>query len=847
MPRPKVLFLAANPADTKLLDLDEEVANIDAAIGAERRFDWFTHRAVRRSELKQLLAQHRPVVVHFSGHGHTRGLALLDEEGMSALLSGEALRRTFEAAGAPTRLAVLNACNTDEHARALSAHVDCVIGTTIAIGDNAARAFSLELYRALAAGRRVREALEVARQSHDAYQSGVRRDIVEAEASPTSPAAIYTLYERSGIDAGRVALAAPPAPAAAVPPGLAPAEVPAGRERTMYAIRDALNGPPGIIALCGMPGVGKSVLARASAWQQIEEGSPVAWQRDPAHGATFYRDDVESAAALDALRDWAARGHVVITTRDQLLAETCISVPVPPLPGQQLDWRPFDAIYDQLAERPEARALLRLVGLFGLQRIARPMLLPFASEVMGADVPGAAALDEWLASLRRHSLITVTDDAITIPEATQQLVTCRIAADERADLSRRALQFARGVVDDHHAADRERMDLAADVVAAVDVDAFAPVGSVDRGYFGEMLCAAAFHLGLFVDNELQDPRRALGLFRRAERELEIDGFKHPPALNMVLRRIGWAASRLGDTDVIPVFERAIRLVRLAPTPASLAATLNDAGVAMIEIHDYERARAWFLEALAQASDDETRSWHLPMTLDGIGRAEHEMSHHAEGERARELRASAIRRTWEALDLRVERGDLAAKALGAHNLAILLNCSCAFDAWHARTALCLFQCAREIWCRTMPDWSDELASTTTGIADLCAALGEPWDELDELRRLLRIRLEGSPLRLSIRATAATYQLAQALCRQAIRLRTLDAMREGLFAMFAVLPRLRVDVPEAEMQSAIAEALALLDIAAELGAVEDSELASRRAAFPSLDYRDRIQPLRNRLGF
>jgi hypothetical protein len=58
------------------------------------------------------------------------------------------------------RLVVLNACYSDDQAEALLTAVDCVVGMTGAIGDDAARSFAVALYRALGNRRSVADALQ---------------------------------------------------------------------------------------------------------------------------------------------------------------------------------------------------------------------------------------------------------------------------------------------------------------------------------------------------------------------------------------------------------------------------------------------------------------------------------------------------------------------------------------------------------------------------------------------------------------------------------------------------------------------------------------------------------------
>ena len=70
-----MLFLAANPAGTPPLKLDEEIRQITAKIrAAEYRdsLELVSRWAVRPDDLQQALLEVKPHVVHFSGHGEFR-------------------------------------------------------------------------------------------------------------------------------------------------------------------------------------------------------------------------------------------------------------------------------------------------------------------------------------------------------------------------------------------------------------------------------------------------------------------------------------------------------------------------------------------------------------------------------------------------------------------------------------------------------------------------------------------------------------------------------------------------------------------------------------------------------
>lgn len=429
-----------------------------------------------------------------------------------------------------------------------------------------------------------------------------------------------------------------------------------------------------------------------------------------------------------------------------------------------------------------------------------------------------------------------------MPWAVQQMVARRVTPAERTVLSRNGLTFAWAqVANRHDARDDELQDLAALVIRSIDPDMIAAEGSPERECFGAMFASATYRLGRFVDDERQDPRRALQLFRQSAREQENSGYVNGVGdFNLVLRHMAWTSARIREPDWLSLCERAIDLARRALTPEELTSTLNDAGTAAHAAGEHERAVTFFRELLEHTSDEERGTVHHANTLDNLGKLEHSLSHHAEGIRAQDLRESAIRHTWEAMDLRIRIGDTAEKALGAHNLADVLTCAYAFDPHHTRAALGLLRCARDVWSATEPAWSDELASTTVNIVELGNSLGDASDELDEVKRLLGARLEYSPSRL----TPNTFRLAGVVRDQSARREKWDDVARAVFLMLDVHPHL--DGREEEKRENIADLLTWLHIAAERGAVEDSEYASRVAAHPSITFLDRVASLREELG-
>ena len=160
----KILFLAANPASTSQLRLDEEIRAITEKIRASEHRDsleLISAWAVRPDDLLQLLNMHRPHIVHFSGHGSQAGeLLLADSGGEARPVSTRALTALFSTLKDNIRLVVLNACYSRVQGQSIGQSIDYVVGMNAAIGDTAAMVFAASFYRALGFARTVQEAFD---------------------------------------------------------------------------------------------------------------------------------------------------------------------------------------------------------------------------------------------------------------------------------------------------------------------------------------------------------------------------------------------------------------------------------------------------------------------------------------------------------------------------------------------------------------------------------------------------------------------------------------------------------------------------------------------------------------
>lgn len=162
-PSIKILFLAANPLDMVRLRTGEEARAIDQALRqAEYRvFDIQPQQAVRIGDLQDLLMRHNPDILHFSGHGSAANeLMLQDAQGKATPVRSTALSRLFQVHKGNIRCIVLNACYTEEQAKAIAQGIDCVVGIDADISDEAALQFATAFYRALGYGRSIQQAFE---------------------------------------------------------------------------------------------------------------------------------------------------------------------------------------------------------------------------------------------------------------------------------------------------------------------------------------------------------------------------------------------------------------------------------------------------------------------------------------------------------------------------------------------------------------------------------------------------------------------------------------------------------------------------------------------------------------
>lgn len=160
-----ILFLAADPMDASRLRLGEELREIQEKLQLAKlreQFELHQRTSVRPTDISQALLDVQPQIVHFSGHGTSTGaLCFENQVGQVHLVQPDALAALFEQFTHQVICILLNACYSENQARAISEHIQYVIGMNQEFGDKAAIAFAIGFYQALGAGRTVEEAYKL--------------------------------------------------------------------------------------------------------------------------------------------------------------------------------------------------------------------------------------------------------------------------------------------------------------------------------------------------------------------------------------------------------------------------------------------------------------------------------------------------------------------------------------------------------------------------------------------------------------------------------------------------------------------------------------------------------------
>ena len=210
-----VLYLTADPTGTEStihfdgtvevigahLRVDQEVRQVRNRLKAVRHRDLIELEhlpAATVQDLQDGLNDHRPHVVHFSGHAGALGLLLEQDTGIGdgQGLDFELLAEALGATDSPPRLVVLNACDSLSGIAPLLQTVPVVVGMADAIDDASAVVFAAQFYSAIGSGQSVASALKQAQ--------------VAIAAASLAGSALPEARGRDGVDLQSMILVRPP-------------------------------------------------------------------------------------------------------------------------------------------------------------------------------------------------------------------------------------------------------------------------------------------------------------------------------------------------------------------------------------------------------------------------------------------------------------------------------------------------------------------------------------------------------------------------------------------------------------------------------------------------------------
>ncbi|WP_026932072.1 CHAT domain-containing protein [Glycomyces tenuis] len=179
----RVLYLTANPEATETtvtspdgtvqdygtwLRVDQEVRQVRQALRGSKYRDLVEVEHAPAATINDLidgLNDHRPHIVHFSGHAGITGLLMENDAGdeLGADVEFQLLARVLGATDDPPRLVVLNACESLAGADDLLQTVPAAIGMSDTIDDTSAIVFASAFYSGIASAQSVASSLEQAK------------------------------------------------------------------------------------------------------------------------------------------------------------------------------------------------------------------------------------------------------------------------------------------------------------------------------------------------------------------------------------------------------------------------------------------------------------------------------------------------------------------------------------------------------------------------------------------------------------------------------------------------------------------------------------------------------------
>ncbi len=160
--RPIFLFAFANDDKDYLAQLKEEERLLRHALAGIHDQEIIEYQSLSHTDFDDIYdsfyrSHERVAILHYGGHSNSNGLQLEDRQGeaqdLAVLLGKEK----------GLKLVFLNGCSTEAQVELLwKAGVPAVIATTADINDTKAKKLAHHFYKAIASGRSIKDAFEIA-------------------------------------------------------------------------------------------------------------------------------------------------------------------------------------------------------------------------------------------------------------------------------------------------------------------------------------------------------------------------------------------------------------------------------------------------------------------------------------------------------------------------------------------------------------------------------------------------------------------------------------------------------------------------------------------------------------
>jgi hypothetical protein len=167
--RLRVLYLTSSPGKEAPLRVDAEVNNVLKALRSAKHRDLVDLQQrppAGPQDLIDAINDHRPHVIHFSGHGAATGL-LFDTNDLEPtdgqFVDFEPLADLVKATSFPPTLIVLNACNSEGGAETLLEAAPVIISMSDTVGDMSAGLFAMHFYAAIGGAQSIGNAVAQAK------------------------------------------------------------------------------------------------------------------------------------------------------------------------------------------------------------------------------------------------------------------------------------------------------------------------------------------------------------------------------------------------------------------------------------------------------------------------------------------------------------------------------------------------------------------------------------------------------------------------------------------------------------------------------------------------------------